>query len=194
MAAKKKMFLLNKEHEYAKDYIVSVGGETVYVGPLYAFNGDPEENAAVFRRCALLSGVITALMLVCGFLRVSAMSLSSVTPLAYGLGLIADFVLLVSCIRLARAKQPMQRRAFDTSFRRLRWLPAVSAVLGAAAFVSAVVFCISHREAGFALPDAVFPAAQAAAAVLAFLIFRTGTGILYHVIEQEEPDVSPENT
>ncbi|MBR4744299.1 MAG: hypothetical protein IK082_08935 [Oscillospiraceae bacterium] len=194
MADRKKRLFLNRELEYAKDYVISVGGETVYVGPLYAFNGDPEENAAVFRRCAVLSGAITALMLVCGFLRVSAMSLSSVTPLSYGLGLIADFVLLVSCIRLARAKQPMQRRAFDTSFRRLRWLPAVSAVLGAAAFVSAVVFHISHREAGFALPDAVFPAAQAAAAVLAVLILRSVHGILYHVIEREEPAGPPENT
>ena len=194
MAERKKRLFLNRELEYAKDYAVSVGGETVYVGPLYAFNGDAEENAALFRRCAVLSGAVTALMLLSGFLRVSAMNRSAVAPVSYGLGLIACFALLVSCVRLVLAKQPMQRRTFDTSFRRLRWLPLVSAVLGAAAFIGALVFYISHREAGFALPDGIFLAAQAAAAVLAFLIFRTGTGILYHVIEQEEPDGSPENT
>lgn len=186
MAETKKHRLLNRELEYAKDYVISVGGETVYTGPLYEFNGDPAENAGRFRRSAVLSAVITALTLVCGFLRVSAMSRSSVVVLAYGLGLIASFVLLISCLRLVRSKQPMERRTFDRSFARLRWLPAVSAFLGAAAFVAALVFILTHRGVPFALPDGIFLAAQAAVAALAAVLLVSVHELLYHVIEPEE--------
>ena len=188
MAENRKHLFRNRELEYAKDYVISVSGETVYNGPLYEFNGDPSENAALFRRFAVLSAAMTALTLLSGFLRVSAMSRSSVVTLAYGLGLMASCVLLVSCARLVRSKQPMERRTFDRSFSRLRWLPALSALLGAAAFVSTLVFVFTHRDVPFALPDGVFLAAQAAVTVMAAAIFVSAHGLLYHVIEPEEKD------
>ncbi len=192
MAERKRRSFLRRDLEYMKDYTVSVSGETIYTGPLYAFNGDPEEHRALFRRFAVLSGAMVVLMLVCGFLRVAAMSRSSVVTLAYGFGLLACFALLVSCLRLVRSKQPMERRAFDTSFARLRWLPGISAVLAAAAIIAALVFVFTRRDIPFRLPDGVFLAGQAAVAVMGAAIFLSAQGLLYHVIEPETAEAETE--
>ena len=185
MADKKRSLFSRRELEYAKDYVISVDGETVYVGALYAFNGDEAENAALFRRNVIFSAVITALMLMCGFIRVSAMTFSPAVTLAYGLGLIGSFLMLVACVRLAHSRQPMQRKAFDYSFKRLRWLPAVSAGLGAVACIGAVVYELAHRGEGFTATDGVFIASQAVVAAPAVIIFLSVHRLLYHIVEPE---------
>ena len=188
MAEWGKNIFVNSSRKYIKDYTISVSGEAVYTGPLYEFNGDPAENRAHFVRFLILSSVMTALALLCGLIRVDAMNLSPVVTLAYGLGLIACFLLLASCIRLVRSKQPMERRTFDTSFSRMRWLPAAAAVCAATAFVATMVFEFSRRFSGFALPEAVFLAAQAAVTVMAVIIFLSSQSIQYHVLDQGPAD------
>ncbi len=188
MAEKKRSLFTNRELDYAKDYIISVDGESVYVGVLYAFNGDEAENKAVFRRNAVFSAAIAALMVLCGFIQVSAMTFSPVVTLAYGLGLIAAFLMLVACIRLARSRQPMHRRTFDYSFKRLRWFAPASALLGAVACIGAIVYDLSHREAGFTVTDGIFIAAQAAVTVMAALICLSVYRIEYRMIDPEIRD------
>ena len=186
MAGRKKSLFASRELEYAKDYVVSLEGESIYIGPRYALEGDPEENAAHFKRNAVFSAAILALMVLCGFIRVFAMTYSPVVLLAYGIGLLAAFAQLVSCVRLARAKQPMLRRTFDSSFHRLKWLPLVSALPGAVAFIAAVVYDLTHREIGLTVLDGVFLTAQAAVTVMAVIIFLSIYHIPYNMIEPEK--------
>ncbi len=175
MSKKRSRGFIKRSYAYARDYSITPDGEIHYNGILYEFLNP--DCALSFKRFAIQSAIIAALMLLCGLLPVASMRFSAFVIFPYGIDLISAFLLLIACIRLVRVPSPMEQRMFDTSYARL--LPCSGIVAGASAFafVGHLVYLLTHLYLGILLPDIVFGIAMAIAAAMGLLVFLGGKKI-----------------
>lgn len=181
MAERKKHRRWNRAAKVSQ-FTRGAGGEMIYVGRYYSFQGDEKSYRRAMRLRIALAAIMAVAELACGMMPVPALFNTWYVIAPYAMTVLAVGLAVWAVCRMAYWGNPLREYIHDVTVRRFPKRMIVILILSMCTLCGQVVYLVTHSLQGDQyLYSFVFLALQVVVFVCAFLWKREESNMLWFI-------------